>query len=316
MGITVVRPGMLTTVQDGGRYGAQHLGVPVGGPMDWWCHEAANRLAGNGPDAATLEVTLIGPELELSRTTIAAVVGANFALTLTGSRSGHASGRSVAMNQAFLIEAGDRLAFGERTAGARAYVAFAGGVAVPPVMGSRATHVKAALGGHDGRALQRDDVLPLGATARQRAEAASAIDVPHLSGAAPDVLRAPAMLRAIEGPEGAPAAFWDAVFTISPQSDRMGYRLDGPALAAPGDQLSSGVTMGTVQVTPSGTCVLLMADRATSGGYARAASVITADLPRAGQLAPGDTVTFCRVTPDEAGEALAATIARLPPAPA
>lgn len=310
MSITVVRPGMLTTVQDAGRYGAQHLGVPVGGPMDWWCHEAANRLAGNGPDAATLEVTLIGPELELSRSTIAAVVGANFALTLCGSLSGSDSGRSVPMNQAFLIEAGDRLAFGERAAGARAYVAFAGGVGVPPAMGSRATHLKAALGGHEGRALKRGDVLPLLAPPHQGVGAAPRIDVPHLSSAAP------AVLRAIEGPEGAPAAFWDAAFTVSPQSDRMGYRLDGPALAAPGDQLSSGVAMGTVQITPSGTCVLLMADRATSGGYARAASVITADLPRAGQLAPGDTLTFRRVTLDEAREALAAAIARLPLAPA
>lgn len=312
MSITVLRPGMLTTVQDDGRYGAQHLGVPAGGPMDWWCHEAANRLAGNGPDAATLEVTLIGPELELSRSTIAAVVGANFALTLTGSRSGSAAGTSVPMNQAFRIEAGDRLAFGERAGGARAYVAFAGGVGVPPVMGSRATHVKAALGGHEGRALKRGDVLPLAAAARASVEAGSGVEVPHLSSAAPAVLGAPAVLRAIAGPEGAPDGFWDAVFTISPQSDRMGYRLDGPALAAPGDQLSSGVAMGTVQVTPSGTCVLLMADRATSGGYARAASVITADLPRAGQLAPGDTVTFRRVALDEAREALAATIARLP----
>ena len=302
MGVLIIRPGMLTTVQDAGRYGAQHLGVPVGGPMDWWCHEAANRLVGNAPDAATLEVTLIGPELELSRSTIAAVVGANFALTL----SGRVSGRSVPMNQAFPVEPGDRLAFGERTAGARAYLAFAGGVGVAPYMASRATHLKAGLGGHEGRALKRSDTVPLLPSPAAVSSLGPSAAVPHIPGGAP------ATIRAIEGPEAAPASFWESVFTVSPQSDRMGYRLDGPPLDAPGDQLSSPVAMGTVQVTPSGTCVLLMADRATSGGYARAASVITADLPRAGQLAPGDTLTFRRVTLDEAREALAAMIARLP----
>lgn len=290
MGVVVIRPGMLTTVQDAGRTGFQHLGVPVGGPMDWWSHQAANRLVGNGPNAATLEVTLIGPELELTRSAIAAVVGANFELTL--------SGRPVPMNQAFSVEAGDRLAFGERKAGARAYVAFSGGLGVPEVMGSRATHVKGALGGHEGRALRRGDVLPLLEPGPLAQRGPNMVAVPHVPPASP------VTLRAIEGPESVGGAFWDSAFTVSPQSDRMGYRLDGPALDAPGDQLSSAVAMGTVQVTPSGTCVLLMADRATSGGYARAATVITADLPLAGQLAPGDTVRFTRATLDQAREAL------------
>ena len=290
MAIVVARPGMLTTVQDAGRTGFQHLGVPVGGPMDWWSHQAANRLVGNAAGAAALEVTLIGPELELTRSAIAAVVGANFELTL--------SGRSVPMNQAFPVEAGERLAFGERKAGARAYVAFSGGIGVPEVMGSRATHVKGALGGHEGRALRRGDVLPLADAVPTAARGPSAVRVPHVPPASP------VTLRAIEGPEAAADAFWGSIFTVSPQSDRMGYRLDGPALDAPGDQLSAGVAMGTVQVTPSGTCVLLMADRATSGGYARAATVITADLPLAGQLAPGDTLRFTRATLDEAREAL------------
>ena len=290
MGVVVIRPGMLTTVQDAGRTGFQHLGVPVGGPMDWWSHQAANRLVGNGPNAAALEVTLIGPELELTRSAIAAVVGANFELTL--------SGRPVPMNQAFPVEAGERLAFGERRAGARAYVAFSGGIGVPEVMGSRATHVKGALGGHEGRALRRGDVLPLLEAGPPAQRGPSTAVVPHVPPASP------VTLRAVEGPESVGAAFWDSTFVVSPQSDRMGYRLDGPALDAPGDQLSSAVAMGTVQVTPSGTCVLLMADRATSGGYARAATVITADLPLAGQLAPGDTVRFTRATLDQAREAL------------
>jgi biotin-dependent carboxylase-like uncharacterized protein len=287
---------MLTTIQDEGRTGFQHVGVPVAGPMDWWSFRAANALVGNGAGAAALEVTLIGPELEFTRSATTAVVGASFELTV--------SGRPVAMNQAFAVEAGERLTFGARRYGARAYVAFDGGIGVPPVMGSRATHVKGMLGGHEGRALRRGDVIPLMPPA-DSAPAARGIRVPHLP------FSAPVALRAIDGPESCTGNFWGSIFTISPQSDRMGYRLDGPALEAPGDQLSSLVAMGTVQVTPSGTCVLLMADRATSGGYARAATVITADLPLAGQLAPGDTLRFQRVTAAEARAAAGVMHARL-----
>ena len=302
-GFTVIRPGMLTTVQDAGRFGFQHLGVPAAGPMDWWSHEAANRLTGNDFGAAALEITLIGPELELTASAIAAVVGANFELTV--------SGRPVPSNEAFLVEAGERLAFGTRRSGARAYLAFAGGIGVPEVMGSRATHVKGALGGLQGRALRRGDVVPLGhageALPRPRA-AATGLAVPHLP------VASPVTLRAIEGPEPSQAAFWESTFAVSQHSDRMGYRLEGATLDAPGDHLSSAVAMGTVQITPSGTCVLLMADRATSGGYGRAATVITADLPVAGQLAPGDALRFRRVSLAEAREAEAAMRARLPEA--
>lgn len=305
MSVTVVRPGMLTTVQDLGRYGRQHLGVPAGGPMDWWSHEAANRLAGNPHDAALLEITLIGPELELGRDAIAAVTGAEFELFV--------SGRSVPMNQAFALEAGARLSFGRRAAGARAYLAVDGGIDVPQLMGGRATHVKAALGGHEGRALRRDDVLPLG---RRGARLAGPEAARRSAAASIEPLAAsPVTLRVIPGPEPAGDTLWQTVFTISPQSDRMGYRLDGGVVRAPGDQLSSGVAMGTVQVTPSGTCVLLMADRATSGGYARAATVITADLPVAGQLAPGDALRFDPVTLEQAAAALRSLRARLPVTP-
>lgn len=299
MTLTVGRAGMQTTVQDAGRHGWQHLGVPVSGPMDWWSFEAANRLVGNDPGAAALEVTLIGPELELGRDAIVSVVGAGFELTVPG--------RPVPVNQAFAVRAGERVSFGPRLAGARAYLAVDGGIAVPVVLGSRATHVTAGLGGHEGRALRRGDVVPLGrAAAALHGSEGAVADVSHLPEGGELVL------RAIPGPDAAPEGFWDATFTISSQSDRMGYRLDGTALAASGGHLSSAVAMGTVQATPSGGCVLLMADRATSGGYARVATVITADLPRAGQAAPGDRVRFVSVTSHEAGAALASMRARLP----
>ena len=290
---------MLTTVQDRGRYGWQHLGVPVAGPMDWWSHDAANRLVGNDPGAATLEVTLIGPELELGRDAIACVVGAHFEINV--------SGRAVVMNRAFAVAVGERVSFGPRLAGARAYLAVDGGVDVPEVMGSRATHVTAALGGCEGRALRRGDKLPLGPGRPVSPDGQDgACEPPHLG------QDQPVVLRALAGPEATPGAFWQGTFTVSPQSDRMGYRLDGAALETTGDHLSAGVAMGTVQATPSGTCVLLMADRATSGGYARVATVITADLPRAGQLAPGDAVRFTPVSPAEAASALAWMRGRLP----
>jgi len=289
MALRVVRPGMLTTVQDRGRHGLQHLGVPVAGPMDWWSHDAANRLAANDSAAATLEVTLIGPELEFTRSAIAVVVGAEFELSL--------SGQSVPMNQAFPVQAGARLTFGARRFGARAYVGIDGGVDVSMLMGSRATHVKGALGGFEGRALRRGDAIALGPSRPERRPAGDRLRVPHLPPASMTTL------RAIAGPEAPDERFWSAAFTVSPQSDRMGYRLEGASLAAAGDHVSGAVAMGTVQVTPSGTCVLLMADRATSGGYARAATVITADLPKAGQLAPGDSVRFVPVTAAEARHA-------------
>lgn len=305
MTIRVDRPGMQTTVQDAGRHGWQHVGVPVSGPMDWWSFEAANRLVGNDPGAAALEVTLIGPELELGRDAIVSVVGAAFELTV--------SGRPAPMNQAFAAGAGTRVSFGRRLRGARAYFAVDGGIAVPEVMGSRATHVTAALGGHEGRALRRGDVLPLGAR-RAPQRSGHRVDVPHLSDDEMGALgAAAAILRAVPGPEPVPDAFWETTFTVSPQSDRMGFRLEGGALPAGGSLLSSGVAMGTVQATPSGTCVLLMADRATSGGYARIATVITADLPRAGQLAPGDTVRFTTAQDHAAAlSALEGMRARLP----
>jgi antagonist of KipI len=296
---------MLTTVQDLGRWGHQHLGVPVAGPMDWWSHEAANRLAGNDRHAAVLEITLIGPELEFSRDAIAAVTGATFELTV--------SGRSVVMHEAFAVRAGERLTFGVRASGARAYLEVDGGFDVPEVLGSRATHVKAGLGGHAGRPLRRGDVVPLG-PGRWGAGAVRAVPPPYTEPPPHVAVSQPSILRAVPGPEPVDPVFWQSTFVIGNDSDRMGYRLAGPALDVTGSHLSAGVAMGTVQVTPSGTIVLLMADRATSGGYARAATVITADLPRAGQLAPGDHVAFVPVDTAAAEAALAELRVRLPEA--
>src|SRR5213593_2354499 len=152
--LLVVKPGLLTTVQDRGRWGLQSRGVPVAGPMDPCSHRLANALAGNDADAATLEVTLVGPELGFDDERLVAVAGAEFELTVDG--------RPAPMCAPLVLASGSQLRFGRRSRGARAYVAIAGGISLPKIFGSRATHLVSAMGALAGRALKAGDVLPLG----------------------------------------------------------------------------------------------------------------------------------------------------------
>src|SRR6185503_11243782 len=152
--VRVITPGMLTTIQDHGRWGWQDRGVPVGGPMDPRSHRLANTLAGNDTDAATLELTLVGPEAEFEDERIAAVTGADFDVTVDS--------RAMPVNAPFAVGAGSVLRFGSHRRGARAYLAIDGGIAVPAVLNSRATHLPSAMGGFEGRPLRAGDRLPLG----------------------------------------------------------------------------------------------------------------------------------------------------------
>lgn len=300
--LTIVRPGMLTTVQDLGRWGHQHVGVPVAGPMDWYSHRLANRLLGNGDDAACLEITLIGPELVAGGDVKCAVAGAEFELAVDGA--------AVPMHEPFRIRSGERLRFGTRRAGARASLAVGGGFALPSVLGSRATSLISSLGPFGGRALKMGDVLQIADDARPH---------PALDGSPLPMPRAGARLRVLLGPHhanfttGALNRFQAARFVITPESNRMGYRLSGPALECltSSDMLSDATPIGSLQVPPSGQPILLMADRQTTGGYPKVATVITADLPIAGQLAPGDWVEFVPCERAGAIEALRAREAGL-----
>jgi biotin-dependent carboxylase-like uncharacterized protein len=294
--LTVVRAGMLTTVQDLGRWGHQAEGVPVAGPMDSYSHRLANRLVGNGAGAAALEITLVGPELDADGDVLCAVCGAHFEIT--------AGGRPVALNQIFELHRGERLKFGERTAGARATLAVRGGLDLPDTLGSRATSLISSMGPLGGRAVTAGTILPVGP-----AGAAPPSTGPCLP------LRLPeggVRLHAIPGPHEAlfaPEAldvFFGARFTVSTKSNRMGYRLEGPVLAhgPRADILSDATPIGSVQVPKSGQPILLMADRQTTGGYPKIATVIGADLPLAGQLGPGDWVCFTPCTRKDAVEAL------------
>ncbi len=299
-GVSVVKPGMLTTVQDAGRWGFQSSGVPVAGPMDPVSHRLANALVGNSRDAALLEVTLLGPELEFEDERLVAVTGAEFDLTLDG--------RPVRSHAPFTVAAGSHLRFGARRLGARAYLAVSGGINVPLTLGSRSTHLVSAMGGVNGRALIAGDRLPLGHPERPQGMALAPQDAII---ALPDRR---ATIRVLPGPQveyfagRALDVLQSGPYVIAQNSDRMGFRLEGPRLthARGADIISDATPLGVLQVPASGQPILLMADRQTTGGYPKIATVIAADMTIAGQLGPGDAITFEVCTPRDALTALIA----------
>jgi biotin-dependent carboxylase-like uncharacterized protein len=259
-------------------------------------HRLSNLVLGNSDTAATLELTGTGPDLTFEASTSVAVTGARF--------RGELDGRSWVSPVVLRVPAAGRITFGERLAGFRGYLAVAGGFDVPSVLGSRATDLRSRVGGICGRALRDGDALPV------LPQTANAIRMlPRDAGWM--LPERPCRLRVLRGPEAGPvadAAFEALVngsFIVSPRSDRMGYHLTGTHVRLDRGRLVSGpVATGLIQVPPSGDPVLLMADRQTTGGYAIVAAVITADLPRAGQLGPGDKVEFQACEPEAALRAL------------
>lgn len=307
MSIRVLRPGLFTTVQDAGRHGLQHLGLCPGGAMDDIALTLANALVGNAPGEAALEVTVIGPELQFERECLVAVCGAEFL-------------GAFPHNRPVLVPAGGRYSVGRAVRGARAYVAVAGGLAFEPVLGSRSTYLPGSFGGLEGRALKHGDVLPLNEKseelsrerfARLKAKSGASVrwSAPPLT--LPD--REPVLIHVIEGQHHTsfePASqreFVDAVWRIAPESNRMGFRLQGPALqrmkgAGGGEILSGPTCLGSVQVPAGGAPIALMADHQTTGGYPRIAEVCSADVPRLAQLAPGGKVHFAHCSLETAAE--------------
>jgi biotin-dependent carboxylase-like uncharacterized protein len=301
--VTVLRAGALTTVQDRGRWGYQALGVPVSGAMDVISHRLANTVVGNAPDEATVEVTCLGPELRLENDTLVGLAGADLGATLDGV--------PIDLLMPSRCGAGSVLRFGERRSGARTYIGFAGGVRVAETLGSRSTSVSSGLGGFLGRPLRAGDRLPIGEVSHRSARRLAPWPVDQ---------RREATLRILPGPQAeyfdreAFTALQQARFEISPDSDRTGYRLrGGPAIRSSvgGAMVSDAAFLGGLQIPPSGAPILLMADRPTTGGYPQIAVVITADLPRAAQLAPGDGVSFTVCSRAEAIAALVAQEGRL-----
>ncbi|WP_454739354.1 5-oxoprolinase subunit C family protein [Cupriavidus necator] len=313
----VDRPGMLSVLQDGGRYGYQRFGVPVNGAMDEWSHRVANVLVGNDPEAAALEITLTGPTVRFAQDTLIALTGADMGATIGGVR--------VPTHRAVMVRHDVPIVFGACKRGARAYLAVRGGFAPEPVLGSRSTNLRAAFGGVAGRALRAGDrigvaspyreMLPVARMMVQSAMACVAAP-PPCNDLASEI---PEAVRFLPGPQWerftpqSRKQFEQAAFTVSNQSDRMGYRLEGPplALSAPLEMVSEAVSFGTVQVPPSGAPIVLMADRQSVGGYPKIAYVISADLPALAQATPGTALRFRAVTPDIAQRELLAMEDRL-----
>ena len=294
MSVTVLNGGLLTTIQDLGRKNYQRFGVPVAGAMDARAMVTGNLLLGNARDDACLEVTLMGPRLRFDKPSVIAVTG--------GDLSPAVDNQPIEMYRALAVKAGSVLSFGGVKSGCRAYIAFAGGIKAPPLMGSRSTYLKAGMGGLNGKKLAAEDVLPV----------ESCSGLLGLSGrkiAPPEPPKGTVVtLRVLMGPqddaftnEGI-RTFLSEEYTLTEQSDRMGCRLEGKKIAhkVGGDIITDGISMGAVQVPTAGLPIIMLADRQTTGGYAKIANVITADLPLIAQEMPGNKVRFAETSIEEA----------------
>ena len=289
--LRVHSPGMLTTVQDAGRFGHEHRGVPPSGAMDAIALRIANIVVGNPSGAAALEMTVQGGRYEvLDAPCTVCIAGGVTVLQAIRTEGGS---RALAPWQAHRLLPGTLLSVGLVEHGVRAYLAVAGGIAVPAVVGSASTLTRAGLGGFDGRALQQGDVLPIGTghpPARRRRCAPGAIESLYRTGPIGVVL----------GPQDdhfAPEEierFLASPYTVTPQADRMGYRLAGPVIAhrRGADIVSDAIVAGSIQVPGSGQPIVALHDRQTTGGYPKIATVIAADLPRLGQFRPGQALRF------------------------
>jgi len=304
----ILDPGMLTSVQDLGRRGYQRFGVPQSGALDAPAMRIANILVGNREGAAGLEITGLGPKLRFLADTMTAIAGADLGAKLNGEPL--PAWRSVATPTGSVLE------FGGPEDGLRAYLAFAGGIDVPLVMGSRSTYAPYAaqggFGGFEGRALMAGDVLKT--FPWEAAGAAGASDGHELpDGLLPMAVGHDHEVRVVLGPQETAfssdgvSTFLSSPYTVAQQSDRMGYRLEGAEIehAAGADIVSDATTLGSVQVPGDGQPIILLADRGTTGGYAKIATVITPDISLLAQAAPGDTVRFAAVSVAESRDILA-----------
>lgn len=308
MTIQVLRPGLLTTVQDLGRFGFQNSGIVVGGAMDSYSLRIANMLVGNDWGEGCLEVTLFGLTIQFTEHTLIAITGANLQPMIDQ--------QPVQMWRPFIVEKDSVLTFQSAVKGCRAYVALAGGIDIPKVMESKSTYIPAQLGGFLGRPLQQGDQLDTNElnTSNQRIFN-QLLHLPAAWWVNPHAWYPHNGLNNIRVLTGSDAsyfdnkslhAFFNDTYTITPDADRMGYRLSGTplTLTEPFEKLSEGVTSGTVQVPPNGQPIVLMADRQTTGGYPIIAQVISADIAKLAQLQPMQHIRFQKVTIAEAERAL------------
>ncbi len=295
--IRVIEPGMLSTVQDLGRPGWSSSGVPVGGSADCLSLRLANRLVGNPPNAAGIEMTLLGATIQFESAASFALCGAESVSELVAGRH---TGTVIPWTSVD-APAGAVLRVGRCTRGARSYLAVRGGIHVPQVMGSASTYLPAGFGGHEGRALRAGDRLRCGDSniAQPRALSEACRLLAH-------ELFSRRIIRAVGGAQADAfadvGAIWSSAFTVANRSDRMGLRLEGTAIPPPfgGRMTSEGMMCGAVEVPADGQPIVLLSDHPTTGGYPVIAAVASVDLPVLGQLRPRDQIRFERVTLDQA----------------
>ena len=286
--IQVQEPGLFTTVQDFGREGFGPLGVSASGAADAISLRMGNRLVGNAEGAAGLEMTLLGGTFLFPEGAVIALAGSDFGATLDG--------KPVELWTAFESRPGQALRLGPTCSGARCYLCVRGGIAVKLFLGSASTHILSGLGGHDGRALRKGDVLNIGAasvSSRERSMSARALKE----------LQARKVLRVTPGPqsdwfpESAQRLFYESRYRVAEESNRMGIRLEGAIVPVPsgGEMISEGVSLGAIQVPEGGKPIILFVEQQTTGGYPKIANVISADFHSLGQLRPRDEIRFERV---------------------
>jgi antagonist of KipI len=298
MSITFGRAGFLTSVQDLGRHGFRQFGVSTSGALDSFALRLANLLVGNDEGTAGLEITLGGLQLHLNDERIVAWCGGEFDV--------HVGSTALPPGHACFVSAGDQLKFGSPKIGCRSWLAISGGTDVPLVLGSRSTDLRANFGGLEGRAIRDSDKLLLGEFRRSSRPAGTTAEIS--SWTAPHDWVSPAkrdpILRFVRGIDSKRFndvmvhRFTNHEFSVSPDSDRMGVRLDGPELKRLDnvDLISEAVAPGTIQVPPGGKPILLLGDCQTIGGYPKIAHVITVDLGIAAQLRAGDRIRFSQVS--------------------
>jgi len=293
MSIEVISPGFYTTVQDLGRHGYRYCGMPVAGAMDQFAARVANRLVGNDERAALLECTLKGPALLFGQDLTVALCGGDFGATLDGV--------PLAVWRSHIVKKGQVLEMPGARTGCRAYLAVSGGIDVPLVLGSRSTFARMRLGGLNGRPLEAGDVLYV-------LPGADRVPLMYLPEALIPRYLSPHVVSAIPGPhqhrftEEEMNRLFQSVYTVRPESDRMGARLDGPSLrhVNGADIVPDGVVPGAIQVPGDGLPIVLMMDAQTTGGYPKIATVISSDLPLVAQARPGDRLQFRKCSLEEA----------------
>lgn len=299
MSITILNPGLLTTVQDFGRIGYQQFGVPVSGVVDPRAMSIANILVDNPEDEAVLECTMLGPQIRFDAPNAIAIAGGDLGPTIDN--------QPIPNYAAIRVEAGQVLRFAGLRSGCRAYIAFAGGLDIAPVMGSRSTYMKAKIGGVEGRKLQKDDVIKF----RKPNPDLRGLNIRHIS---PEfVPRLEYKIRVVLGPqddmftEHGIETFLSESYIVTPEFDRMGCRLDGEIIehkGESGDIISDGIAFGAIQVPTAGKPIIMLSDRQTTGGYTKIANVISADFRILAQLKAGDRVRFVQVSIAAAQDAL------------